>query len=65
MIMTIFELQTLSKLNKNLPPNVYFSYRSQEIIEFNTLYTISLELKNGDLISVESIDINDIKVSFD
>lgn len=63
--MNIFELQTIAKLNRNLPDNAYFSYKCEEIIEFNSLYTTSIELKNGKIVPIVDIDIDDIRILFD
>ena len=49
--MDMTELKALSAANGRLPNNAYFAYEGIEVIEFNFLPSMGIELVNGKMLS--------------
>lgn len=63
--MDTVELRALSAANSRLPSNAYFAYEGIEVIEFNFLLSVGIELVSGKKLNAGTIDPRAFTLRFD
>ncbi|MFD3435454.1 hypothetical protein [Alteromonas macleodii] len=59
------DLKALSAANNRLPHNAYFAYEGTEVIEFNFLFSVGIELLNGRKLKASAIQSCAFSLRFD